>query len=181
RPASAKCSRYPWLNLSIPFHHRAQGCRAADDMDVQMIHLLPTHPSGVDDDAKTVGRPLLARQARRRGENLAQYRLVAQLAIRERVNVFLRDDHEMHRGERMDVMEGENLGVLVDFSTGDFSPDDLAEDAVFRVHPYFRSTFVRRLSARAAFSSIPEMPSRRRSSASTSAGRKSYCASMIRQ
>src|SRR5213592_779483 len=170
--------------MALPFRafqHRAQGFRAADDMDVQMIHLLPTHTSGVDDDAKTVGRPLLARQARRHGEDLAQYRLVVQLAIRERINVFLRDDHEMHRGERMDVMEGENLGVLVDFSTGDFSPDDPAEDAVFRVHPYFRSTFARRLSARAAFSSIPEIPSRRRSSASTSAGRKSYCASMIRQ
>src|SRR5258708_14297263 len=150
-------------------------------MDVQMTTLLRAERSGVDDDAKTVGRPLLARQARRHGEDLAEYRLVAQLAIRERINVFLRDDHEMHRGERMDVVQDENIGVLVDFSAGDFPPDDLAEDAVFRVHPYFRSTFARRLSARAAFSSIPEMPSPRRSSASTSAGRKPYCASMMRQ
>src|SRR5436309_7128126 len=108
-----------------------------------MIHLLPAHTSGVDDDAKTVGRSLLARQARRNGEDLAQYRLVAQLAIRERINVLLRDDHEMYRGERMDVMEGENLGVVVDFPAGDFSPDDLAEDAVFLAHPYFRSSFAR--------------------------------------
>src|SRR5882762_961665 len=142
-----------------------------------MIHLLPANTSGVDDDAKALGRALLARQARRHGEDLAKYRLVVQLAMRQRFNVFLRDDHEMHRGERMDVMEGENIGVLVDFSAGDLSPDDLAEDAAFRAHPYFRSTFERRLSARAAFSSIPEMPSRR----CTSAGRKPYWASMIRQ
>src|SRR6266853_425183 len=146
-----------------------------------MIHLLPAHTSGVYDDAKTVGRPLLACQARRHGEDLAQHGLVAHVAIRERIDVFLGDDHEVNRGERMDVMEGENIGVLVHFPAGDFSPDDLAEDAVFRVHPYFRSTFARCLSARAAFSSMPEMPSRRRSSASTSAGRKPYCASMIRQ
>src|SRR5467141_847624 len=56
---------------------------AADDMDVQMIHLLPAHTSGVYDDAKPVGRPLLARQTRRHGEDLAQYRLVAHVAIRE--------------------------------------------------------------------------------------------------
>src|SRR5712671_6809815 len=169
------------ITLSIAFQHRAQGFRAADDVDVQMIHLLPAHTSGVDDDAKAVGRPLLARQARRHGEELAQHSLVARVAIRQRIDMFLGDDHEMHRGERMDVMKGENIGVLVDFSAGDLSPDDLAEDASLRVHRYFRSAFARRLSARAAFSSIPEMPSRRRSSASTSAGRKPYCASMIRQ
>src|SRR5258708_24634086 len=146
-----------------------------------MMHLLPAHTSGVDDDAKAVGRPLLARQARRHGEELAQHSLVARVAIRQRIDMFLGDDHEMHRGERMDVVESENIGVLVDFSAGNFSPDDLAEDAVFRVPPYCRSTFGRRLSARAAFSSIAEMPSRRRSSASTWAGRKPYCASMIRQ
>src|SRR6266571_5241986 len=139
------------------FQHRAQGFRAADDMDVQMIHLLPAHSSGVYDDAKPVGRPLLARQARRHGEDLAQYRLVAHVAIRERVDVFLGDDHEVNRSERMDVMEGENVGVLVHFLAGDFSPDDLAEDAVFRIHSYFRSAFARRLSARAAFSSTPEI------------------------
>src|SRR6266850_5818790 len=146
-----------------------------------MIHLLPADTSRVDDDAKTVGRPLFASQARRHTEDLAQQRLVARLAIRERIDVFLGDDHEMHGSKRMDVMEGENVGILVDFPAEDFSPDDLAEDAAFRIHPYFRSAFVRRLSARAAFSSIPEMPSRRRSSASTSAGRRPYWASMIRQ
>src|SRR5258708_5585128 len=169
------------ITLSIAFQHRAQSIRAADDMDVQMIHLLPAHTSGVDDDAKAVGRPLLARQARRHGKELAQHCLVARVAIRQRIDLLLGAYHEMHLGQRMDVMEAENFGVLVDFPAGDFSAADLAQDASLRVHPYFRSTFARRLSARAACSSIPEMPSRRRSSASTSAGRKPYCASMIRQ
>src|SRR5713101_123192 len=132
--------------MALPFRafqHRAQGFRAADDVDVQMIHLLPAHTSGVDDDAKAVGRPLLARQARRHGEELAQHSLVARVAIGQRIDMFRRDDHEMHRGERMDVVERANIGVFVDFPAGDFCPDDLAEDAVFRVHPYFRSSFVR--------------------------------------
>src|SRR6266568_4268206 len=166
---------------SIPLQHRAQGFRAADDMHVQMIHLLSADTSGVDDRAETVGRPLLARQARRHGEDLAEERLLAHAAVRERIDVLLGDDHEMHRGKRVDVVEGEDVGVLVDFLAGDLAPHDLAEDASFRIHLYFRSASVRRPSARAAFSSIPEMPSRRRSSASTSAGRNPYCASMIRQ
>src|SRR5437867_12546791 len=108
-----------------------------------MIDLLPADTAGVDDDANAFGRSVIARQARRNGEELVQYRLVDQRASRERINVLLRGDHEMYRGERMDVMEGENLGVFVDFPAGDFSPDDLAEDAVFLAHPYFRSSFAR--------------------------------------
>src|SRR5712691_202076 len=147
----------------------------------QMLHRLPADTSGVDDRAETVGRPLLARQARRRGEDLAEERLLAHAAVGERIDVLFGDDHEMHRGKRVDVVEGEDVGVLVDFLAGDLAPHDLAEDASFRIHLYFRSASARRPSARAAFSSIPEMPSRRRSSASTSAGRNPYCASMIRQ
>src|SRR5690348_16391069 len=145
-----------------------------------MIHLLPAHTSRVDDQAKTVRRALLAREAGRRYEDLAQQRLVAGVAVGERRDVLLGDDHEVHRGDRMDVVEREEVRVLVDFAARDLAPDDLAEHAARSVR-HLRSALTRRLSARAAFSSIPDMPSRRRSSASTSAGRRPNWASMIRQ
>src|SRR6267378_6482438 len=88
--------------IALPFRafqHRAQSLRAADDMYVQMIHLLPAHTSGVDDEAKTVRRALFPREARRRGEDLAQQRLVAHVAVGERRDVPLGDDHEVNRGE----------------------------------------------------------------------------------
>src|SRR6267142_3936205 len=99
-----------------------------------MIHLLPTHTSCVDDDAKAVGRALLARQARDRGQDSAQDRLMAHVAVGERSDVLLGDDHEMHRGERMDVVERENIRVLVDLSAGDLAADDLAEQTIRRIH-----------------------------------------------
>src|SRR5258708_39128281 len=125
-----------------------------------MIHLLPAHTSGVDDDAKAVGRPLLARQARRHGEELTQHSLVARVAIGQRIDMFLGDDHEVHRGERMDAMEGENGRVLVDFPARDLSPPDLADDATWRVHRYVRSAFARPVASRATFSPITESPPR---------------------
>jgi hypothetical protein len=35
--------------LSSILQHGWKGIRATQDMEVEMIHLLPTHPSGVDD------------------------------------------------------------------------------------------------------------------------------------
>src|SRR5215831_17695710 len=95
-----------------------------------MIHLLPPHTPRVDDDAKTVGRALLASQPRRLGEDLAEDRLMALVALRKRRDVLLGDDHEMHRGERMDVVERQHVRVLVDLSAGNLAAYDLAEKAI---------------------------------------------------
>src|SRR6266404_4601815 len=76
-----------------------------------MIHLLPAHTPRVDDEAKAVGGALLARQARRRGDEL-----------------------EMHRSDRVDVVEREDVRVLVDFAAGNFAAHDLAEQAIRRGH-----------------------------------------------
>src|SRR5207237_35053 len=69
--------------------------------------------------------------------------------------------HEVHRGHGIDVVEGEHVVVLVHLAARDLARNDLAEDAVRVGHGAF--PFVRE-----AFSSRPERPSRRSSSASTS-------------
>ena len=95
-----------------------------------MIHLLPPHPPGVDDGAEAVRGTLLARQAAGEGQHAAQRRLVAGLAFVERGHMRLGDHEEVHRGDRVDVVEGEDVLVLVDLLRGDLAAHDLAEDAV---------------------------------------------------
>ena len=43
---------------------------------------------------------------------------------------FFGNDHEMHVGLRLDVVEGEHVVVLVDLPARDVAAHDLAEDAV---------------------------------------------------
>src|SRR3954467_15311648 len=75
----------------------------------------------------------------------------------------------MHGRLRPDVVEGHDLVVVVDFLRRNLPPPDLAEDAIRVAHLFFL----------AAFSSNPEMPSRRCISASTSAGPTPWRASTI--
>src|SRR5947207_5424822 len=75
----------------------------------------------------------------------------------------------MHGGVGPDVVQGEDLIVVEDFLRRDLAARDLAEDAIRVAHLFFL----------AAFSSNPEMPSRRCISASTSAGPTPWRASTI--
>src|SRR5471030_1562941 len=98
---------------------------------------------------------------------------MAEVYIHQRGNVRLGDDHEVHRCHRVDVVERENVLVLVHLFARNLALDDFAENAVFQDAPlYLRSASTRELSVLAAFSSIPEIPSRRLSSYNTSVGRR---------
>src|SRR5688572_855179 len=141
-------------------------------MYMQMIHVLPADPAGVHDGAEAVRGPLLAREPPGEREHVPQHRGIGLAALGERVDVALGDDHEVHRRLRVDVVEGEHLGVLVDLAARDLAFDDLAEDAV--AHHSFPFE-------REAFSSSPERPSRRSSSASTSSTPIPCHASITRQ
>src|SRR5688572_3909717 len=126
---------------------------------MHMIHLLMPHPAGVDDGAEAVGGARLARQAAGDREHLAQRRLMAGLRVVQRRNVRLGDEKQVHRRLRADVVESNHLGAVVDLLRRDLAAHDLAEYAI-RIGHFFL----------AAFSSMPEMPSRRCISASTSPG-----------
>lgn len=51
--------------------------------------------------------------------------------------MFLGDDEDVGGGLRVDVFEGEDVVVLVDFFGGNFPCDDAAEEAVGIGHIYF--------------------------------------------
>src|SRR2546423_1627314 len=142
--------------------HARKRVGAADDVDMKMIHVLTPDPAGVDDRAEAVGRALLAREPRGTREDAPQHVRVGVGRRGERIDVLLGDDHEVHRRHRIDVVEGEHLLVLVHLAARDLARDDLAEDAIGFAHGSCPLS-------REAFSSRPERPSRRSSSASTSA------------
>ena len=75
----------------------------------------------------------------------------------------------MHRRHRADVVE-RRFVVLVDLASRDLATDDLAEDAVVHVPAVSAAKSGAPSARRAAFSAMPDVPSRRASSASTSCG-----------
>src|SRR5882762_5443371 len=156
--------------LFPPLQHRTEGLRPAEDVHMEMIHLLMPLATRVDDRAKTVGGPLFARQLSGERKHLAQGPQLAHPGLIQRRQVLLRHDEEMHRRLRPDVVEGKHVVILVDLLRRDLAARDLAENAVGVVHFFL-----------AAFSSMPEMPSRRRISASTSPGPRPWRASTIMQ
>jgi len=83
RSTSAKCSSFHDFLLQSS-HHRADRLRAAEDMKMQMIHLLSTHPAGVGDKAKAVVQSFAAGQLAGFDEHLAKQRLVARTGVVER-------------------------------------------------------------------------------------------------
>src|SRR5688572_28026599 len=141
-------------------------------MDVKMIHVLPADSPRVHDRAEAVAGSLLGGQASGHREEPPQQRRIRILCGGEGIDVPLRDDHEVDRRLRADVVEGEHVVVLVHLAAGDLAFDDPAEDA-FAHGPSPRCL--------AAFSSSPVRPSRRASSASTSSTPTPCWASMTRQ
>src|SRR5688572_20520192 len=139
-------------------------------MHMDMIHLLMPDPAVIDDRAEAIARTGLARELAGHCQHLAQRRLVRRSRVVQRGEVHLRDDQEMHRRLRSDVGKSDHLAVLVNFFRRDLAADDFAENATGIGHFFL-----------AAFSSIPEMPSRRCISASTSAGPRPWRASTIMQ
>src|SRR5258707_7712089 len=161
-----------WRLALLLRDHAWKRVRAADDVYVQMIHVLPADPTRVDDGPEALRAALLARETPRTDEHAPEDSAVPLLDHRERFDVLLGDDYEVHGGRRIDVVEGEHLIVLVDLAARDLASDDLAEDAVGHCgFPWLR----------AAFSSRPERPSRRSSSARTSASGTACHASITMQ
>src|SRR5690606_1733812 len=148
------------IPLSLTLQHGRQGIGPAQNMKVQMIHLLQSDSSGVHDGAKAVGAALLACNPARRNHQTPHCRLVFLTEVSHRVDVRLGDHQHMHRRNRVDVVEGEDMLVLIHLLRRNLATCDAAEDAVAHA-PAF-------CAARDFFSSMPDTPSRRRNSASTS-------------
>src|SRR5262245_30731919 len=160
------------LLLVAPHEHGAERIRPAEDVHVDMIHLLMPHPPRVDDGAETVVGAGFPGQFACQRKHFPQRLVLLHGRVVQGGNVLLRDDQEVDRRGRPDVVERQHVLVLVHLLRRDLAAHDLAEDAVC-VAGHFLSAFL------AAFSSSPEMPSRRCISASTSPGPRPWRASTI--
>ena len=138
-------------------NYGADRLRSAEDVHVQVLDFLLTDFAGIDDDAEARRTALCQRDFMRFGEHLPKEGCIVGADGGQRSDVFFRDDQNVYRALRGDVLEGEQLLVLVHPGGGNCSGSDLAENTV----AHFRAL-------RAAFSSMPEMPSRRRISCDTS-------------
>ncbi len=118
------------LSSSASGMRPAERLGAADDVDVQMIHVLPADPPGVHDGAEASGEPCSRARRPAMREHPAQHRAHGVRRLGERVDMLLGDDHEVHRRQRVDVVEGEHVVVLVHLAAGNLALHDLAEDAV---------------------------------------------------
>src|SRR6266511_943447 len=75
----------------------------------------------------------LPRELRRDAEQLPRERVVLRGEVVERRDVLARDDEQVHRRLRVDVLESHDVRVLMDELRGDLPLDDLAEQAVRHV------------------------------------------------
>ena len=107
-------------------------------MDVNVHHVLPPDPARVDDRPETVGRPLLARKFPREHHDPSQHAGIVRRGVGQRRDVAFRNQHEMHRRDRIDVVEREHVVVLVHLPGRYLAPDDLAKNAVLHhASPWF--------------------------------------------
>src|ERR1700690_1560020 len=120
-----------------------------------MKHFLSATAPGVDQGLKAGFQPLLFGQSGCKRQHPAEQLLMFRPAIRERWNMDLGDEHEMHTCEGVDVVKSQNFIVFIHFLARHLPGNNLAENAL--AHDFLD-----------AFSSFPEMPSRRASSFSTS-------------
>src|SRR5260221_5372738 len=144
-------------------------------MHMYMIHLLMPPPAVVDDGAKAIRRAGFAGESAGDTEQLAERRLVAGPRVVERRDVRLRHQQDMHRRLRADVVEGDHFVVIVHLLRWNLAADDFAKNAIRLIFQWAHRFFL------AAFSSMPEIPSRRFISASTSSGPRPWRASTIMQ
>src|SRR5439155_555954 len=80
--------------------HSPERFRSADDVQVDVHHLLPSDASGVDDRPESLRRALFACESARKGQHPAEYRRVVRRRLRERCDMALWHQHEMHRRVR---------------------------------------------------------------------------------
>ena len=103
-------------------------------MPMQMVNLLSALGAGVGNQPKpTLGvgvHALLQGQFGGEQQHAPQQRLVLGADLRHGRDVQLGDDQKMDRRPRVDVVEGKNLFVFIDFFARNLAGNDFAKNAV---------------------------------------------------
>src|SRR5271169_776760 len=139
-------------------------------MDVEVRNLLVRVPAVVGEDTEAaLVQAMLSRDGAHGAEkcgNLDVARLGGEIG--EADISTLRNHQDVRRRLRPGVVEGQHVLVLIDILARDLAAEDAGKDVVPVVFHDQISRYA--LLTPALFSSIPEVPSRRASSANTSSG-----------
>src|ERR1700727_4096061 len=106
----------------------------AEQVHVQMKHRLSRAGSHVEDGAVSLFDVALAGNLGGREMAAADDLRISRLGFFQSRKVFFRNDQNMCRSLRIDVFEGEDVIVFVNFLGGNFAADDTAEKAVGIAH-----------------------------------------------
>ena len=93
-----------WWPLHLP---------ASEQVEMEMVHLLPTVGAGVDDASVSARQSLLTRNPPGDDEQLSEHRLVLRANLEEAGDGLLRNYENVNGGLRVDVSEGHAQIVLV--------------------------------------------------------------------
>ncbi len=104
---------------------------STQQMEVDVKHRLPRAFAVVDDEAVAVGvEAEVVGEGGGADEGFAHRHCVGFGEVVERGDVASRDDEDVRRRLRVDVVEGDRVGVFEDFLRGDLAVGDAAEQAV---------------------------------------------------
>jgi len=105
---------------------------AADKVQVEVLDFLVAVGPGVHDEAVAVfGNALLGSQFPHDGEHFSGDGFVFQAESVVVFDVFVGNDEDVRWRYRVDVPEGGDVFILVDFFAGNLPGNDLAKDAVW--------------------------------------------------
>lgn len=108
--------------------------RPTHDMNVQVVHFLPSFGAGVADHPESTSRirvaSLFCGQPRGQQHHAAHEALMLRRKLGQRRNMLLRHHQEVHRGPRLDIVEDKQFFVLIDLPGWNLTCNDFAENAV---------------------------------------------------
>lgn len=97
---------------------------------MHVIDRLPAFLARIHHRAETLRQALFFRDLLRHRVQMSQQPLIARRKVRERRDVFARDQHDMHRRLRMNVREGHSIVILVKLLRRNLSRGNLAEQTI---------------------------------------------------
>ena len=105
---------------------------ATQQMQMQMIHRLPSIVSGVHDDPVAFAQLLVACDRAGSDHQRAQQPVIVCHGVRGRSDMSLRNDQHMYRRLGIDVRKTDTKLVLIDAVRWNIPADDPAEEAIGR-------------------------------------------------
>jgi hypothetical protein len=99
-------------------------------MNMQVIHLLASTPTGIDHGAKAIGQTLFSRQFWGQQQYFSQQVLIPGMTLNQGIHMPFWNDHEVHRSHRVDVVKRKDILIFINLPAGQLTLADPAKNAI---------------------------------------------------